>query len=183
MNDFFKIETKKNNESKIEDKTYDKYLCMCNAVPNLELCIGAQVMLIINLDKSQQLVNGSRGIIEGFNTKNLPIVKFINGVKEVIDYHTWEIEQYNKIVGKFIQIPLKLGYATTIHKSQGSTLDFVEINLNNVFELSQGYVGLSRVKSLEGLSIKDLHLEKLRVNIKAIRYYENLENNLNYNPL
>ena len=64
---------------------------MCNAVENLELCVGAQVMLLINLDHEQHLVNGARGVVEGFNIKNLPIVKFLNGVREVIDFHTWNI--------------------------------------------------------------------------------------------
>ena len=159
----------------MDHKTYNKYVSMCNAVENLELSIGTQVMLLINLDHEQHLVNGSRGVVEGFNQKNLPIVKFLNGVKDVIDYHNWKIEIDNKIVGEFTQIPLKLAWATTIHKSQGSTLDFVEIDLKNIFELSQGYVGLSRVKSLEGLSIKGLCFEKFRVNVKALKYYENLE--------
>ena len=181
MSDFFQIqniEVEKEQENTLENINYEKYLSLCSAVENLELCVGAQVMLTINLDQSQYLVNGAKGIVEGFNNKNLPIVNFLNGVKKIIDFHTWDIEINGIIKGKFIQIPLKLAYATTIHKSQGSTLDFVEIDLKNIFELSQGYVGLSRVKTLEGLSIKGLCLEKLRVNFKALNYYKNLDKTL-----
>ena len=173
---------KETNKKPSNNKTYNQYLSMCNAVENLELCTGAQVMLLVNLDHEQHLVNGARGVVESFNIKNLPIVKFLNGVREVIDFHTWNIEVDNNDVGEFKQIPLKLAWATTIHKSQGSTLDFVEIDLKNIFELSQGYVGLSRVKSLEGLAIKGLCLEKFRVNRKALKYYETLEEHLNITP-
>ena len=172
-----------NNDDDINSNSDDEninktYLKMCNAVGKLELCKGAQVMLLANLDQEQKLVNGARGVVMGFNNNNLPIVRFLNGVEEIIEYKSWEIENGNKLVGTFEQIPLKLAYATTIHKAQGSTLDYVEINLENLFELSQGYVGLSRVKSLEGLSIKGLRFDKLQVNIKALKYYQQLEKKL-----
>jgi len=158
---------------------YTTYLKQCNAPENLQLCVGAQVMLLYNKNQEQQLVNGSRGIIEGFNSLNLPIVKFLNGAKDIIEYKLWTIEIDNKIVGHFKQIPLKLAYATTIHKSQGSTLNYVEIDLSNIFELSQAYVGLSRVKSIDGLSILNLDFYKFGVNKKALKYYEKLEKSIN----
>ena len=155
-----------------------EYLEMCTAIKKLELLVGAQVMLISNLDQEKGLVNGSRGIVIRFTDEGLPIVKFLNGVQEVIDYHQWEMENDNKIVGGVVQIPLKLAYATTIHKSQGSTLDYVIINLDKLFEVSQGYVGLSRVTHLEGLSIKGLDIHKFVVNRDALEFYKNLENRL-----
>ena len=155
-----------------------EYLEMCTAIKKLELLVGAQVMLISNLDQEKGLVNGSRGIVMRFTDEGLPIVKFLNGVQEVIDYHQWEMENDNKIVGGVVQIPLKLAYATTIHKSQGSTLDYVIINLDKLFEVSQGYVGLSRVTHLEGLSIKGLDIRKFVVNRDALEFYKNLESRL-----
>mgnify|MGYP001029629261 CR=1 FL=1 len=154
----------------------EEYLQMCNGIKKLELLVGAQVVLICNLDQEKQLVNGSRGIVKRFSEEGLPIVKFLNGLEEIIDYHPWDIQNdANQSIGSIIQIPLKLSYATTIHKSQGSTLDYVIINLDKLFEVSQGYVGLSRVTSLEGLSIKGLDIRKFIVNHKALKFYENLE--------
>ena len=99
----------------------------------------------------------------------------MNGIQETIEYHLWPIEVDNILIGEVKQIPLKLGYASTIHKSQGSTLDYVIINLDKLFEVSQGYVGLSRVTHLEGLSIKGLDFNKFKVNMEALKFYEQLD--------
>lgn len=176
------------NNSNYEDKSVDvkttekipeEYFEICNGVMRLELLTGAQVVLLANLDQSKGLVNGSRGIIKKFNDEGFPIVKFLNGVEQLIDYYKWEIEENNRSTGSIIQIPLKLAYATTIHKSQGSTLDYVIINLDKLFEVSQGYVGLSRVTSLEGLSIKGLDIKKFLVNRDALKFYTDLEKSFN----
>jgi len=164
------------NDIEVETKEVSQeYLEICNCQEKLELLIGLQVILISNLDQKRKLVNGSRGIIIGFNEEDFPIVKFINGIQETIEYHLWSIEVDNVLIGEIKQIPLKLGYASTIHKSQGSTLDYVIINLDKLFEVSQGYVGLSRVTHLEGLSIKGLDFNKFKVNIEALKFYEQLD--------
>ena len=72
------------------------------------------------------------------------------------------------------QIPLKVAYAISIHKSQGCSLDYAEIDLSGVFEYGQAYVALSRVKSLEGLSIIDVNYDCIEAHPKAINYYESL---------
>ena len=174
------VETNSNSseEEDLNNIKEEIYLNCCNAVKELELCVGAQVMLICNLDQEQHLVNGSKGIISGFNEDNYPIVQFLNGVKMVIENKTWEIEINNKLLGTITQIPLKLAYATSVHKSQGSTLEYVNICLKNIFEPSQAYVGLSRVVSLEGLSIQNLDFNNFSVNLKALEFYEKLEKNL-----
>ena len=156
----------------------DIFLNMCGAVKELELCKGAQVMLTVNLDQKEKLVNGSRGIVIDFNDDSNPIVQFLDGSRTVIENQTWNITINNAIAGTVKQIPLKLAYATTVHKSQGSTLEYVNISLKNIFESSQAYVGLSRVKSLEGLSIRDIDFSKFRVDLKALKFYENLENKI-----
>jgi len=130
-------------------------------------------MLIHNLDIENKLVNGSRGIVINF-IDDLPNVKFINGVEKVIDYHTWEIEEQESLIMKIIQIPLKLAWACSIHKIQGASLDYVEIDLENIFEYGQAYCGLSRVKTIEGLSITSLDVEKIKAHPDAIEYYKTL---------
>ena len=151
----------------------DKHRKNCNAPETLQLCIGAQVMLLYNLDLDGGLVNGSRGVVSNF-IADVPVIKFLNGRELVIDYHTWEIEENKKKVLHIIQIPLKLAYAITAHKSQGSTLDCVEIDMTNVFDYGQAYVMLSRVKSIENLNILGIDYDKIKAHPKAIKFYNSL---------
>ena len=149
----------------------DKIKKNCNAPEVLQLCIGAQVMLLINLDLQIGLCNGSRGIVVDF-INDIPIVKFLNGVEIPISYFIWDIEDGDEIILRLIQIPLKVAYATTIHKSQGSSLDYVEIDLNDIFDYGQAYVALSRVKKLEGLSIISIDYDKIVAHPIAVEFYK-----------
>ena len=144
----------------------------CNAPENLQLCVGAQVMLIINLDLQMGLCNGSRGIVVDF-INDIPIVKFLNGIEIPISHFTWDIEDGDDIILRIIQIPLKVAYATTIHKSQGNSLDYVEIDLTDIFDYGQAYVALSRVKKLEGLSIIGIDYDKIFAHPVAVQFYKN----------
>jgi ATP-dependent DNA helicase PIF1 len=150
----------------------------CTALIDLKLAIGAQVMLLVNLNTEQKLANGSRGIITGFTQdKKLPIVKFLNGVECLVDEHVWEIKNGDKVELKLTQIPLKLAYAISIHKSQGSTLDYMIVDLSNVFEYAQVYVAISRCKTLSGLSIVGINFQKIKAHPLALEYYNKLLTN------
>ena len=146
------------------------YKKFCNAPETIQLCVGAQVMLLWNLDIEGGLVNGSRGIVINF-VNNLPLVKFLNGREVVIDYHMWEHEENDKKILTVFQIPLKLAYALTIHRSQGCSLDYTEIDLSDCFSPGQSYVALSRVKNLEGLSIIGIDFNKIITHPKAVCFY------------
>ena len=143
-------------------------------VKKLTLALGAQVMLLFNKDINCQLVNGSRGVVIDFVEK-IPLVKFTNGLTVLIDYHDWPVEEDDKIIMSFYQIPLKLAYATTIHRSQGRTLDYAEIDLENIFAYGQSYVALSRVKDHECLSIKNIDFLNIKANPYALEYYKMIE--------
>jgi ATP-dependent DNA helicase PIF1 len=158
----------------VNNKEYaiEKYKKSCNAPETLQLCIGAQVMLLWNLDTEGGLVNGSRGVVTSF-VGDIPNVKFINGREVSIDYNIWESEEQDKKILRVIQIPLKLAYALTIHKSQGCSLDYAEIDLSNSFAKGQAYVALSRVKNLDGLSIIDIDFDKIVADEKAVEFYKN----------
>ena len=134
-------------------------------------------MLLHNI-KNSKLGNGSRGVITNI-INNIPYVRFMNGVEIPINYFTWEIRNYNtnKHLLNITQIPLKLAYAITIHKSQGMTLDNVIINFKHSFANGQIYVALSRVKSLNSLSIKNLDFNQIKADPKVVRYYKNIIHN------
>lgn len=159
--------------------SFDQICKLSNLPKNLNLTEGCQVMLLTNLNLDSELVNGSRGIIKTFSENGLPIVTFLNNMTIEIEYKNIDIVIDDKIIGTIKQIPLKLAYASTIHKMQGSTLDYVIIDLEKMFEVSQGYVGLSRVKDLDCLSISKINFEKFKVNKKALQFYEELDSNSN----
>jgi ATP-dependent DNA helicase PIF1 len=141
----------------------------------IKVAIGAQVMLTKNIDVDNGLANGSRGIITGFNDDNgYPVVKFINGIEEtVVPYKTTYRDADTSLIIE--QIPLKLAWATTIHKSQGATLDYVVANLSNIFEYGQAYVALSRAKSLDNLFLTGINFDRINCHPAAKAYYSNIE--------
>ena len=149
----------------------DKYRKSCPVPDKLKLCVGAQVMLMYNMDVEAGLANGSRGVIIDF-IEDKPYVKFLNGQEGVIDYYTWEIEEDKKKVAYISQVPLRLAWAITAHKSQGATLDYAEVDLSNVFTHGQAYVALSRVKSKEGLKIISINFDTIRAHPKAVEFYK-----------
>lgn len=161
--------------SDVTNKTaaLEKFKKYCTAPEILQICIGAQVMLLKNLDISNGLANGSRGVVTSF-VSDMPKVRFLNGEERIIEQNIWEIEENDKKILRAQQIPLKVAYAISIHKSQGCSLDYAEIDLSGVFEYGQAYVALSRVKSLDGLSIIDVNYDCIEAHPKAINYYESL---------
>lgn len=95
----------------------DKLRKNCIAKDHLQLCVGAQVMLVANLAVDLGLANGSRGVVIGFvGDKNLPVVRFLNGHEQIIDYHQWKYEQNDEKIAGVWQIPLTLAWSNTVHK-------------------------------------------------------------------
>lgn len=93
-----------------------------------------------------------------------PIVKLNNGRQVIAEAEEWVVEdETGEVLASYTQIPLTLAWAITIHKSQGMTLDAAEIDLSKTFELGQGYVALSRLKSLEGLKLLGMNDMSLRL--------------------
>jgi ATP-dependent exoDNAse (exonuclease V) alpha subunit len=123
----------------------------CLSPEILDLKKGASVMFTKNHLRGY-FVNGTLGEIIGFEgEKNLPIVKTRNGHLITAEPMEWAIEEDNKIRAKISQIPLRLAWAITVHKSQGMSMDEAVVDLSNAFEYGQGYVALSRVRSFAGL--------------------------------
>jgi ATP-dependent DNA helicase PIF1 len=140
----------------------------------LTLCVGAQVMLLINKDQEAGLVNGSRGVVTAFSDGGLPIVQFKSGPVLVDRTDWWLPDPDFNGIGR-AQIPLRVAYAITIHKSQGATLDTALVDIGSrTFEFGQAYVALSRVRSLDGLYIWKLDPRKVRCHPAVRAFYERL---------
>lgn len=148
----------------------------------LKLAPGAQVMLLNN-ESSGQWVNGSIGRIETIDQdRRGPVVRvrLTDGETVEVRQHVWQITRpevrggslRHTVVGSFAQLPLKLAWAITIHKSQGQTLDNVVLDLTGgTFANGQLYVALSRCTSLSGLVLKRQVLPRdLKTDIRVRRF-------------
>ncbi|XP_060762504.1 ATP-dependent DNA helicase PIF1 [Neoarius graeffei] len=143
----------------------------------LQLKVGAQVMLTKNLDVQRGLVNGARGVVVDFlpGNQGLPRVRFLCGAVEVMKRERWTFKAVGGVYLSRQQLPLKLAWAISIHKSQGMTLDCVEISLARVFESGQAYVALSRARSLEGLRVMDFDPRVVQANPDVLMFYKKLK--------
>ncbi|MFT5660161.1 MAG: ATP-dependent DNA helicase PIF1 [Sulfurimonas sp.] len=123
------------------------------------------VVMFIKNNHELGFVNGTTGVITDFDKEtDLPIVKTSYGALIKLGLEDWTIENDSgNIVAKVSQVPLKLAWAITIHKSQGMTLDSAEIDLSKTFEVGQGYVALSRIKNIDGLRLMGLNDKALTV--------------------
>ena len=147
------------------------------------------MMCVVNMEESittaaTPICNGSQGVIIRMNetmTPPLPVVRFNNGLEMTVNYHTWMSENIPGI--GVSQIPLILSWAITIHKSQGASLERCIIDIGDrVFEAGQSYVALSRIKSLEGVSIMSYDVTKILVNKRVKAFYAELSNSPNASP-
>ena len=148
---------------------------------SLTLKVGASVLLCRNLDMSKKLYNGKLGVVESFKKLELenfyiPVVKF-EEQSVPIEECAWTLEDNNgNIVASFHQIPLILAYGVTTHKTQGMTLKHAVVH-GGFFDDGHAYVAFSRVKSLNGLFIKnDIPYNQIKVDGQILEFYKN--NNL-----
>jgi ATP-dependent DNA helicase PIF1 len=135
----------------------------CLAPQELRLKAGAEVMFVKNaVDGSY--VNGTRGVVVGFDPEaGWPVIRTLDNDLITASPQEWKYEENSVIRATVTQIPLRLAWAITIHKSQGMTLDTAEIDLGDAFEPGMGYVALSRLRSLSGLKLMNLNATALQV--------------------
>ena len=154
----------------------------CPAQKSIQLKIGAQVMLTKNLSGNKGLVNGSRGVVVKISPSGLPYVRFVSETLSTssepvaIERVTWTNSIGGRVVAQRSQIPLSLAYAITVHKSQGMSLDKVEISLERAFEAGMAYVALSRAKTMEGLRLHGpIAPKSLEADPKVVKFYSMLQ--------
>ncbi len=176
-----KIDEKSNffeAETKGAKKNYQKIFSSSLLLEKIELKKGAVVIFIKN-STEKGFVNGTLGKIISFDekTKN-PIVEIFSGRKIIVEKMLFEIENEDgKVTASVSQIPLRLAWAITIHKSQGMSLDAAEIDLSKTFEFGQGYVAFSRLKKIEGLRLMGLNKIALEVDKKILEIDEKMREN------
>ncbi|MEK7471124.1 MAG: PIF1 family DEAD/DEAH box helicase [Patescibacteria group bacterium] len=135
----------------------------CLSPENLELKIGAVVMCTKNNQK-ERFVNGTLGVVTGFEEfSGYPVIKTRNERKIIIPPADWMVEENGKVRAQITQVPLRLAWAITVHKSQGMSMDAAVMDLSQVFEFGQGYVALSRVRRLSGLYLLGINEHAFKV--------------------
>jgi ATP-dependent DNA helicase PIF1 len=151
---------------------------------DVELVENSQVIITRNIDITGGLVNGTRGIVKHLH-KDFVIIKDTQGNNHSIVY-------YKDILGSgggsgakksakaadkayILHLPLKVSYALSIHKSQGMTIDAMEIDLgDNIFTCGQGYTALSRAKSLRSIRVIDVSNQSFKINPFVKAFYNNI---------
>lgn len=144
----------------------------CMSPEVLTLKVGATVMFTKN-NFEAGFVNGTLGTVIAFDrSTSRPVVKTNAGKTITAEVMEWAIEDSGKILAKVMQVPLRLAWAITVHKSQGMSLDAAHMDLGRAFEYGQGYVALSRVRTIEGLYLQGLNARALEVHPRVLEIDE-----------
>jgi ATP-dependent exoDNAse (exonuclease V) alpha subunit len=146
----------------------------CLAPEMLRLKVGARVMCVKN-NFEEGYVNGTLGIVVSCKENQDPSIRTVSGKIIKIEKASWKIEEDGKVKAEIIQYPLRLAWAITVHKSQGMSLDAVEVDLSKSFAPGMGYVALSRVRSLEGLKILGMNETALQVHGEVLEFDADLQ--------
>tara|TARA_Y100000389_G_scaffold205100_1_gene263156 strand:- start:623 stop:1798 length:1176 start_codon:yes stop_codon:yes gene_type:complete len=137
---------------------------------DISLCENAQIMVTRNIATENGIVNGTRGILRRILSESV-IIELLDGTKYEVTYYK---DYINKEKTKWIEfLPIKIAYAISIHKSQGATLDAIEIDLgSNVFCESQAYVALSRGRNLKYIRISELSTTSFKIDKRVLDKFE-----------
>lgn len=152
----------------------------CPAPALLRLKVGAQVMLVKNLETDaggrNALVNGARGVVVRFTLDGLPVVEFRSGRVEEMPETEFEQEVADHVVAVRRQVPLRMAWGITHFKSQGMSLDCARVSLDRVFAHGQAYVALSRARSMDGLEIRcGSKRPSIRPSPDVMAFYEDMD--------
>ena len=165
-------------EAKLSGKFSERQL---PAPDKITLRAGAQVVLLNN---SKEWVNGNVGVVSAVSSDKVTIKLVDSGKTVEVRPYEWKNYDYTydekekkvvrQVIGTFVQIPVTLAWAMTIHKSQGLTLDKVHLDLGaGAFETGQTYVALSRSRSMEAITLaRKLMVNDILVDKEAVEFYK-----------
>lgn len=140
----------------------------CMAAEDLVLKKGALVMFLKN-NSEKKYVNGTLGTVVDFEKgTDYPVVQLLDGRELIVEPETWELRDGDIKRASLAQIPLRLAWAITVHKSQGMTLDAAKIDLRRAFVEGMGYVALSRVRGLQTLTLVGINRMALKISDEAL---------------
>lgn len=142
-------------------------MASCLAPEKLELKTGALVMFVQN-NYSKGYVNGTLGEVVDFDNDGMPIIETQSGKTINAVQASWRVEDGDEVIAEIAQLPIRLAWAITVHKSQGMTLDAAHIDLTKSFIPGMGYVALSRVRRLDTLSLQGINQRALQVDQRVI---------------
>lgn len=145
----------------------------CLAPEELVLKKGALVMFVQN-NYAKGYVNGTLGIVTDFDGEGMPVVETPAGKTIDTIPASWRVEEGEEVIAEISQLPLRLAWAITVHKSQGMTLDAAQIDLSKSFIPGMGYVALSRVRRLDTLSLLGLNDKALQVDQRVTELNKSL---------
>ncbi|HUH24983.1 MAG TPA: helix-turn-helix domain-containing protein, partial [Flavobacterium sp.] len=143
---------------------------------------GAQVMFVKNDSNfEKRFYNGKIGYISNISANEIEVFLPEDNIKIEVEKYEWQNVRYNlnpqtkeieeEVLGTFVQYPLKLAWAITVHKSQGLTFDKAVLDINDVFMSGQAYVALSRLRSLEGLVLsKPVAIRQVYADESIVQY-------------
>ncbi len=140
----------------------------CLAPEKLRLKEGARVMFVKN-NFEEGYANGTLGVVVKCGYDNIKVAT-VSGDRIDVEMDSWRIEEEGATKAEIAQYPLRLAWAITVHKSQGMSLDAALVDLSQSFERGMGYVALSRVRSLDGLSLKGMNENALLVNEEVLQF-------------
>jgi len=185
--------TFKSEEKYKTDVDKKEYKDSFSFIDDLKLKVGAQVMCLINMAPQLGIVNGSRGVVTHIHSKEHPgenkqgdidllseeyvEVRFLNGYTHRFTREKQEASnQVGEVVASKKQYPIKLSWALTIHKSQGATIDLLDVDLAGCFAPGQAYVAISRGTSLDTLRVRNFSKRSVITSPKVVAFYEAIEN-------
>lgn len=149
----------------------------CISPETLMLKEGATVMFTKN-NFEAGYVNGTLGTVTTFEiSTGKPVVTTRDGKRITVERAEWAVEDSGRILAKVMQVPLRLAWAITVHKSQGMSLDAALMDLSRAFEYGQGYVALSRVRTMEGLYLQGLNSRALEVHPTVLEHDRHFKTN------